>query len=110
MDNSKEYIVAAAYMVNKDNAFTREKLIYKNKNLWKNDVPSYDDIYGIRIGRHHAEILHLFGNEVDKNTAGFYTSYGRFVDRNTAAKIALGCGQITKLSYWKDKLDSSDIF
>lgn len=69
-----------------------------------------DDIYQCRIGRHHAEIIHIWGKEIDHNTDGFYTSYGRWVDRKEAARIALESGQIQKCHYWENKLDSSDIF
>lgn len=69
-----------------------------------------DDIYRCRIGRHHAEILHIFGKIVDRDTDGFYTSYGRWVDRKEAAQIALACGQIKRCHYWNNALDSSDIF
>ena len=99
----KERIIAAAYKV-------KPEFICTKKIVYKANSKEYDDIYSCRIGRHHAEILHMFSNEVDKKTDGFYTSYGRWVDRKEAAKIALESGQIEKLHYFKDKLDSSDIF
>jgi hypothetical protein len=40
---------------------------------------------------------------------GFVTDTDVFVDRKEAAKIALACGQIKKLRYFKDQLDSADI-
>ena len=97
-----ERIIAAAYLVKSD--FIKEGSVYKT------GTKEIDDIYRCRIGRHHAEILHLWSNQVDHHSDGFYTSYGRFVDRKEAAQIALSCGQITKLHYWNDMLDSSDIF
>jgi hypothetical protein len=110
MDNGKEYIVAAAYKLNGAGTIAHKRLIYKHKSLWVDNVPSFDDIYDIRIGRHHAEILHIFGKEVDHHTDGFYTSYGRWVDRKEAAEIAIACGQIKECKYWDNALDSSDIF
>ena len=98
-----ERIIAAAYKV-------KPEFICKRGGVLKIGTKEKDDIYQCRIGRHHAEILHIFGKEVDHETDGFYTSYGRYVDRTEAAKIALACGQIKKLHYWNDKLDSSDIF
>lgn len=98
-----ERIIAAAYKV-------KPEFICPNGGVRKTTIKERDDIYECRIGRHHAEILHIFGEEVDHNTDGFYTSYGRWVNREDAAKIALACGQIKKLHYWENKLDSSDIF
>ena len=98
-----ERIIAAAYKV-------KPECVYKNGVVRKIGANEPDDIYSCRIGRHHAEILHIFGSEIDHKTDGFYTSYGRWVDREEAAKIALASGQIKKLHYWKNRLDSSDIF
>ena len=100
----KERIVAAAYKVKP------EYICSVGGNRKGGHNSGRDDIYECRIARHHSEILHIFGREVDQNTDGFYTSFGRWVNREEAAKIALGCGQIKRLHYWKDKLDSSDIF
>ena len=98
-----ERIIAAAYKVKPEYVCNKGGVLQTTSKV-------IDDIYQCRIGRHHAEILHIFGKEVDDNTDGFYTSFGRWVDRKEAAKIALSCGQITRLHYWKDKLDSSDVF
>ena len=98
-----ERIIAAAYKVKPE--FQCQKEI-----VYKTGTKEPDDIYKCRIGRHHAEILHIWSEQVDHHTDGFYTSYGRYVNRKEAAKIALACGQITKLHYWQDELDSSDIF
>lgn len=97
-----EKIIAAAYLVKPE--FAKQGIIYKTGKK------EPDDIYRCRIGRHHAEIIHLWHEQIDHNTDGFYTSYGRYVDRKEAAKIALACGQIKRLHYWNDKLDSSDVF
>lgn len=97
-----ERIIASAYLVKPE--FIKEGTIYQTGKK------EPDDIFRCRIGRHHAEILHLWGKQVDRHTDGFYTSYGRYVDRKEAAKIALACGQINRLHYWQDALDSSDVF
>ena len=99
----QERIIAAAYKVKPE--------FVCNKNIVKKiGTNEPDDIYHLRIGRHHAEILHIFGKEVDHKTDGFYTSYGRWVNRREAAKIALTCGQCTKPLIMGDRLDSSDVF
>ena len=98
-----ERIIAAAYKV-------KPEYVCNKGGVYQVGSKVRDDIYQCRIGRHHAEILHMFGKEVDHTTDGFYTSFGRWVDRKEAAKIALACGQIDKLHYWDDALDSSDIF
>lgn len=99
----EERIIASAYLVKPE--FICDKMI-----VFKYGTREPDDIYRIRIGRHHAEILHMFGNEVDKSTSGFYTSFGRYVDREEAARIALACGQCKESLIMGDRLDSSDIF
>ena len=97
-----ERIIAAAYLVKPE--FVIEGSIYKTGSK------ETDDIYRCRIGRHHAEIIHLWGRQIDLDTDGFYTSYGRYVDRKEAARIALACKQVKRLHYWSDMLDSSDVF
>ena len=99
-----ERIIAAAYKL-------KPEYICNKGSVMKIGVGERDDIYQCRIGRHHAEILHIFGDQVDRTTSGFYTSYGRYVDRKEAAKIAIESGQIQKCHYFAgEKLDSSDIF
>ena len=99
-----ERIIAAAYKV-------KPEFICDRGGILKIGTKERDDIYQCRIGRHHAEILHIFGNEVDNDTDGFYTSYGRWVDRTEAARIAITAGQIEKCHYFGgEMLDSSDIF
>ena len=97
-----ERIIASAYLVKPE--------FIKEGTICQTGKKEPDDIFRCRIGRHHAEILHLWGKQVDHHTDGFYTSYGRYVDREEAAKIALACGQIKRLHYWQDALDSSDVF
>ena len=96
-------IIAAAYKV-------KPEFVCKKQLVYKTGTKEPDDIYKCRIGRHHAEILHIWGKEVDHHTDGFYTSFGRWVDRKEAARISLECGQITRLHFWNDELDSSDVF
>ena len=99
----EERIIAAAYKV-------KPEFICNKNIVWKKDIMEPDDIYQLRIGRHHAEIIHIFHNEIDQHTDGFYTSYGRYVDRKEAAKIALACGQCEEPLIMGNKLDSSDVF
>lgn len=101
--NVKERVIAAAYKVKPEHVCSKG-------GVRKVGTQERDDIYQCRIGRHHAEILHCFGKEVDHETDGFYTSFGRWVDRKEAARIALECGQVEKLHFWDDMLDSSDLF
>lgn len=103
-----EKIIASAYKV-KPEFIEKKQLVYKNPNLW-NKYGMFDDIYTLRIGRHHAEILHMFNEQVDQTTSGFYTSWGRYVDREEAAQIALKAKQCHEPLIMGDRLDSSDIF
>lgn len=98
-----ERIIAAAYLV-------KPEYICDKQVVYKVGTKEPDDIYQLRIGRHHAEIIHMYRDQILIRTAGFYTSYGRYVNRREAAKIALSSGQCKKLHFWNDKLDSSDIF
>ena len=98
-----EVIIAAAYKV-------KPEYVCNDGGVYKTGTRERDDIYRCRIGRHHAEILHIFENEVDEFSDGFYTSYGRWVDRKEAAEIALAAGQCKKPLIMGDMLDSSDIF
>ena len=97
-----ERIIASAYLVKPE--------FIANGTVYQTGKKEPDDIYRCRIGRHHAEIIHIFHNEIDHSTDGFYTSYGRYVDRYEAAKIALACGQCKEPLIMGNRLDSSDIF
>lgn len=111
MDNTKEYIVCSAYKTKKSSPVCYQKSCLKHKSLTKNKLNELDDIYELRLGRYHVEIIQMFGKEIDEDTDGFYTSYGRWVDRKQAMEIALECGQVQKenlIMGWG--LDSSDIF
>ena len=78
MNNSKEYILCAA---------------------WKRRKP-YDamkgDIATIEIGYRHGDIYDKFGKELslEPGSMGFFTSHGRFVSRTEAAEIAFNAEQI----------------
>lgn len=99
-----ERIIAAAYKL-------KPEYICNKGLALKIGTRERDDIYQCRIGRHHAEILHIFGDQVDHSMDGFYTSYGRWVDRREAARVAIEAGQIQKCHYFGgEALDSSDIF
>jgi len=103
-----EYVIAAAYKVKPEFRCPKARVL-KHENGRQDDRDA-DDIYNLRIARHHAEIIHLYGPQIDQDTDGFYTSYGRYVTRREAAQIALASGQITECHYWPDQLDSSDLF
>jgi len=104
-----EQIIASAYKVKPEfETDQKRQIVWKHPSI--QHLGKVDDIYRLRIGRHHAEILHMFGDVVDHTTDGFYTSYGRWVDRYDAAKIAIACGQCQEPLIMDDRLDSSDIF
>ena len=47
---------------------------------------------------------------IPEKEQGFLTSKNRFVNREEAAKIAIKSGQIKEVKYFKNKLDSSDLY
>ena len=79
MDNTKEYILCAAW---------------KRKKPY--DVTVDDDIYKIEIGHRHGDIYEKFGNDLSlaHDAMGFYTSHGRFLNRTEAMKVAFEAGQV----------------
>ena len=94
MDNSKEYILCAA---------------------WKRKKP-YDSVSGtcidndladIEIGYRHGDIYDKFGRllSMKEGSMGFFTSRGRFVSRTEASEIAYNAGQVDeKTAKWDAKL------
>lgn len=78
MNNSKEYILCAAWK--------RRKAYDSVKG----------DIGAIEIGYRHGDIYDKFGTElsVEPGAMGFFTSHGRFVSRTEAAEVAFNAGQI----------------
>lgn len=96
MDNKKEYILCAAYPI-KDAMFTPNESLLKEKYGYNRGVyyPPADQVYTMVTGWRHCDILHKFGDLIDKDEGGgFMTSKGRYVDRKEAMKIALACGQV----------------
>ncbi len=87
IDNSKEYILCAAW---------RRKEPRKVKG--KPYKPENNDILLIEIGYRHHDIYDRFEDEleVSNDAMGFYTSKGRFVSRTEGMKIAYEAGQIPK--------------
>jgi hypothetical protein len=82
--------------------------VYKPKNITKGIV---------FCGHSHVMCLHqmiaMTGKrqcEVGPEEQGFITSSNRFVGREEAAKIALSCGQISKLNYSNKDLYSEDLY
>ena len=61
--------------------------------------------HAVCIDRIHQEGI----ESIPAHVQGFVTSTGRFVDRIQAAKIAIACGQIEKLSYNHERLFSEEL-
>jgi len=106
MDNTKEYILCAAWKRKYPRPIGNNPKLY-DKN----------SILDIEIGYRHHDIYCRFGNDLipNDNAMGFYTSKGRYVSRTTAAKIAYKAGQITKKqAIWseeelKDTIDGLEL-
>jgi len=63
--------------------------------------------------RHHdviRKIVETTGIRPVTGEQGFVTDDGRFVSREEAAKIALSCGQIQKLTFHSRELFSEDLY
>ena len=99
-----EYILCAAIWFDDGNKYPHQP-----KNI---------DIGLVFCGYGHANIFQQIGGTmgerrdlgIREREQGFLTSKNRFVDRKEAAKIAIKCGQIEKVKYFKDKLDSCDLY
>ena len=92
MDNSKEYILCAAW---------------KRKKPYKK-FSDEGDIYKIEIGFRHGDIYDKFGKELslEPNAMGFFTSHGRFVDRVEAMRVAYEAGQVPEcIATWRDVVE-----
>lgn len=91
--------------------------------IWYKELPH--PVYGpinvdkgiVFCGLRHPHCLHQMvamtgkrQSEVGEEIQGFLTNKNRFVNRKEAAEIALKSKQIEKLLYFKDQLDSSDLF
>lgn len=81
MDNTKEYILCAAW---------------KRKKPIVTKYTGDEDVYKIELGLRHGDIYEKFRDQLslDHNHQGFFTSRGRFVTRLEAAQIAFEACQI----------------
>lgn len=96
IDNSKEYILCAAF-----------KLKQECEHAYLYPKP-YRQVFSMALGWRHADIIYKYMDVIDQSDlGGFCTSKGRYVDREEAAKIALECGQISEE---KRLLYSEDIY
>lgn len=99
IDNTKEYIICAAYRKKKNDS----AIANTNSNManWAecmaNCSEEYRKSFECITGYRHLNILWDYKDVIDQSdTGGFMTSRGRYVDRHEAAKIAFECGQIDK--------------
>jgi len=92
IDNSKEYVICAAYW-------------YKTGDESPRGFVAQNISTGIVIGQwRHCNVIHAWRQASNLRTAkseidyvdGFITSHGNFVDRVQAAEIAYNAGQIPK--------------
>lgn len=96
IDNSKEYIVCAAYKTNKDTPHLKY-LIDKGLDAKNIYYEPHRQVMDIVTGWRHSDIILKFDDIIDKeDRGGFMTSKGRYVNRIEAMKIALEAGQVTK--------------
>ncbi len=68
---------------------------------------------GLRHGNCLYQMVAITGlksYQAGEHEEGFLTNKNRFVDRKEAAQIALKAKQIKKLKYFKNELDSGDLF
>lgn len=110
IDNSKEYILCAAYKQKKNTA-NRQKHIDEGYDVAEIYHQPHRDIFNMRLGWRHPDILYQYKDEVDRSdTGGFCTSKGRYVTREEAYKIAVECGQIVEGKFSKSILFSEDLY
>ena len=96
IDNTKEYIVCAAYKTIKDTPRLKY-LIDKGSDVKNIYYVPHRQVMNIVTGWRHADIIWKFGDIIDKDdSGGFMTSRGRYVDRVEAMEIALAAGQPEK--------------
>lgn len=123
IDNSKEYILCAAYKRVKPrkckpyhpgtNEICELEIGYRHHDIlqrfnyrhnWLAE-PVYNLLYKLKLYNLAAKWFTLF-DVVDPLTAGFYTSKGRWVDRYEGMKIAFEAGQVPEEKvYIKDLTD-----
>lgn len=105
IDNSKEYILCAAYRFKKGMRTTYMDGCGVDANMYNEP---HRQVFGLALGWRHPDIIYKYGDIIDQSDlGGFCTSKGRYVDRKEAAKIALECGQISED---KRLLYSEDIY
>jgi len=98
IDNSKEYILCAAWKRKEPRQVEGEP--YRVDN----------DILNIEIGYRHHDIYLRFNDELvqEQSAMGFYTSRGRFVSREEGMEIAIKCGQVIRSKPKWTKEDTED--
>lgn len=98
IDNSKEYILCAAWK--RKTPRTVESSPYHGTN----------DILNIELGYRHHDIFLRFGDELiqEQDAMGFYTSSGRFVSREEGMEIAIKAGQVVKENPKWTEADTKD--
>ncbi len=68
----------------------------------------------VYTGRRHSDVIRSLAIEgfhlPIQGEQGFVTMEGEFLDREEAAKVALQCGQITKLRFSNTELFSEDLY
>lgn len=121
IDNTKEYIVCAAYLQTKNTKSRQEMIDKQGKDPKSIYYDPHNQVFDMRLGFRHPDIIYQYGDEINnkESDGGFMTSKGRYVDRIEAMKIAYECGQVSKEkairndeyvknSYWP--LYSEDIY
>lgn len=93
IDNSKEYIVCAAYKQIKNTTY-RQHMIDNGRDPKSIYREPHDEVFDMRLGYRHPDIIYQFNDEINTHNGGFMTSKGRYVDRIEAMKIAYECGQV----------------
>lgn len=97
MDNTKEYIVCAAYLFREGYVTPNVEKVNEQTGGDVRDIyyQPHRQVFNMALGWRHADILYKYGDCIRKNDlGGFMTSKGRYVDRKEAAEIAYACRQI----------------
>lgn len=110
IDNTKEYILCAAFR-QKKNTKNRQKHVDEGYDIANIYYDPHKQVFDMRLGWRHPDIMYQYGDEIDRSdTGGFCTSKGRYVTREEAYKIAVECGQIEEGKFSKTKLFSEDLY
>lgn len=121
IDNSKEYILCAAYKRVKPrkckpyhkgaNEITELEIGYRHHDILQRFPSKFPWVakllYKLRLYKLSAKWITKF-QVVDPKTAGFYTSMGRWVDRHEAMKIAFEAGQVPETKIHMSELNDFD--